>query len=101
MILHAVYFAVPSDSDPSELSNVMVGLSELVGQIMGFTAFQHGPNIDVEGLSPEAQYGFHATFDNRAALDRYAADPRHRALGKRLLALCGGPDAIKVYDIET
>lgn len=101
MIHHAVYFSLSQTADPSELAAVMESLSKLVGNIDGFTAFAHGPNIDVEGKSSEASYGFHGTFTDRAALDRYANDPRHQALGARLVALCGGAAGIKVYDIDT
>jgi hypothetical protein len=101
MILHAVYFSPRKNADPNELADVMSGLLNLVGEIAGFTAFHHGKNIDLEHKSPEAGYGFHGTFTDRAALERYAADPRHQALGARLVALCGGADGIKVYDIET
>ena len=100
MILHAVYLSLPEGADPNALAHVMKGLTALVGDIDGFTAFHHGPNIDAEGKSPEAHYGFHGHFTDRAALDGYAADPRHRALGARLVALCGGADRIKVYDID-
>lgn len=101
MIVHAVYLFVPEGADQAELSHIMVSLSELVGQIEGFTGFHHGPNIDVECKSPEAQYGFTGYYDDGQALERYAADPRHQSLGARLVALCGGADGIKVYDIDT
>ncbi len=101
MIHHAVYLSLSQTADPSDLAAVMESLSKLVGKIEGFTAFVHGPNIDVEGKSPEAPYGFHGTFTDRAALNRYANDPRHQALGARLVALCGRSDGIKVYDIDT
>ena len=101
MILHAVYLGLRRDADPAEFADVMAGLEGLVGEIGGLQDLVHGPNIDVEGKSPEAPYGFHATFTDRAALDRYANDPRHQALGARLVALCGGADRIKIYDLET
>ncbi|MCF2871829.1 Dabb family protein [Octadecabacter sp. G9-8] len=101
MIYHAVYLSLTETADRHELASVMSGLENLLGQIDGFVAFHHGPNIDAEGKSPEAHYGFHGLYDDRAALDLYAADPRHQALGARLVALCGGADGIKVYDIET
>jgi len=100
MILHAVYLSLAPGADMDELAAVMAGLSDLKGKIEGLIAFDHGPNIDVEGKSPEAPYGFLATFTDAAALAQYAADPRHQALGARLVALCAGSDGIKVYDIE-
>jgi quinol monooxygenase YgiN len=101
MIHHAVYLSLIETTDLTALAEVMQDLENLVDKIEGFTAFQHGRNVDLEGKSPESPYGFHATFTDRAALARYAHDPRHQALGARLVALCGGPEAIKVYDIET
>lgn len=100
MISHLVAFA-PDPSKSTELGAVMVGLNALTDQIEGFVAFTHGPNIDAESKTPGHPYGFICTFTNRAALDRYASDPRHQALGARLVALCpGGGDSILVYDID-
>jgi hypothetical protein len=101
MILHAVYLSLPDGSDRVELADIMAGLHNLIGKVDGFTAFHHGENIDVENSSPEANYGFLGSYTDRAALATYATDPRHQALGERLVALCGGTDGIKVYDIET
>ena len=100
MIQHIVAFC-PLPNVANELEQVMQGLAGLVGKVPGFTDFVHGPNIDAEGKTPDYPFGFIATFDNRAALDRYAADPRHQALGGRLVALCeGGAEAITVFDIQ-
>lgn len=100
-LLHVV--ALGLDAAPgAELAEVMAGLGALAGRIDGFDAFAHGPNVDVEGKTPDHPYAFVCTFRDRAALAAYAEDPRHRALGARLVALCGGdPDRIRVYDIET
>lgn len=101
-ILHAVYLALRPDHDAGDLAEVMAALAALVGRIEGFAAFAHGPNIDAEGKSPGYPYGFVCTFEGRAPLDRYAADPGHRALGARLVALCtGGAAGIMVFDLQT
>ena len=100
MILHSVYLALRADADPAELADVMQSLAALVGQIDGFAGFAHGPNRDLEGKSPDAPYGFVCTFDDVTALAAYAADPRHTALGTRLVDLCGGADGIMVYDLD-
>jgi hypothetical protein len=42
-----------------------------------------------------------ATLTGHVALDRYATDPRYQAYCAQLVALCGGPEGITVYDIET
>ncbi len=100
MIHHAVYFTPIDPIDEPELAAVMDGLAGLIGEIDGFTAFHHGTNIDLEGKSPEASYGFTCIFADKAAAIAYANDPRHQALGGRLVALCGGADRIKVFDID-
>jgi antibiotic biosynthesis monooxygenase (ABM) superfamily enzyme len=100
MIEHVVMLALTDASDLSECLDVMEGLERLTGEIPGFLGLTHGANIDMEGKSPNFPYGFIARFENRGALARYAADPRHQALGARLVALCGGADRITVYDIE-
>lgn len=100
MILHTVLCALKPDADRTELAAVMAGLGAL--ELEGFEAFAHGPNIDAEGKTPEYPYGFQCTFTDRAALDRYAEDAGHKALGARLVALCvGGGDGILVSDIDT
>lgn len=100
MIHHIVFLSLTKAADRAQLADVMTALGGLVGQIDGFTGFTHGANIDVEGKSPEAPYGFVCIFADLAALHRYADDPRHQALGAQLVALCAGADGIKVYDIK-
>ena len=100
MIDHVVMLALRGDADADDCREVMTGLAQLVGEIEGFVAFSHGRNIDAEGKSSGFPYGFIGRFEDRAALARYAADPRHQSLGARLVALCGGADRIMVYDIE-
>ncbi|MCA1774926.1 MAG: Dabb family protein [Loktanella sp.] len=101
MIRHVVMLRL-NNAPGDALAQVMQGLDDLKADLPGLTDFQHGPNIDAEGKSPDFPYGFICTFDDRAALDTYAADPRHRALGARLVALCaGGGDGIMVYDIDS
>ena len=101
MILHAAFLNLRSGHDTAELADVMTGLAGLVGRVSGFADFRHGPNIDLEGKSPDHPYGFVCSFEDRAALAAYAADPVHAGLGARLMALCaGGADGIVVYDLE-
>ena len=98
MIDHVVLLALKPGHDADELADVMAGLSALAGQIEGFTAFRHGANRDYEGRSPAYGYGFVGQFRDALALAVYADDPRHRALGGRLMALC---DDLLVADVES
>jgi len=102
MIRHCVMLRLREDADPAALTAVMERLQALVGLIEGFKGFTHGPNLDAEGKSPDYPHGFICVLADRAALDRYAADARHRALGARLAALCtSGAEGIVVYDLLT
>ena len=79
----------------------MAGLAALGAAMDGFDRFTHGPNRDYEGKSADYPYGFVCEFSDPAALQVYANDPRHRALGARLVAMCqGGGDGIMVIDLE-
>ena len=100
MIQHMVFLSLQPDADQAELADVMSGLSELMQVFEGFLGFSHGPNRDFEGKSAEAPYGFICSFEDAEAVERYAVNPQHKALGARLVALCGGADRIKVYDLE-
>lgn len=100
MIQHVVCLSLPNGWDKDALAEIMAALKALVGQIDGYIAFSHGPNIDAEGKSPGVPYLFVCRFTDRAALDRYATDPRHQTLGGQLVALCGGAERITVYDMD-
>lgn len=102
MIRHIVLLNLVQGFEPRELESVMERLASLVGDISGFVAFSHGPNRDYENKSVDYPYGFVCDFTDRAALEAYANDPRHQALGARLVTLCtGGAAGIFVADIET
>lgn len=97
MIQHIVMLSLQDGHDPDELAAVMAGLAAL--DLPGFAGFAHGPNIDLEVKTPDYPYGFICTFTDQAALETYAADPGHQALGARLVALCGGGEGIMVMDL--
>ncbi len=101
MIRHCVFLRLAPATDPEELSEVMQGLGELVAELPGCNDFVAGPNRDFENKSPDHGYGFTLDAVDAQALESYADDPRHRALGARLVAMCeGGERGILVYDIE-
>ncbi|MBI1418653.1 MAG: Dabb family protein [Limimaricola sp.] len=101
MIEHVVMVRPAPGHDPAVLREVLEGLAALVGQIDGLLRLRFGPNRDFEGRSPGYATGFIASFTDAAALARYAADPRHRALGARLVACCeGGTAGLMVIDLD-
>lgn len=101
MIEHIVMLRLRPGHDRAELAAVMEGLGGLIASINGYIAFRHGPNRDFERLSPGLDYGFVCSFRDTGALADYAGNPEHRALGARLVALCGGVEGIMVIDLDT
>lgn len=101
MILHCVFVNFRPDGDVAEQQAVLKGLGALQPLIDGFEDYRCGPNRDFEAKTPDHRDGFICTFRDAQALQRYADDPRHQALGARLVAQCvGGVDGILVYDLE-
>lgn len=99
MIRHIVMLRLKDGYDPVELLAVLTGLATL--DLPGLVGFEHGPNRDFEGKSQDYPYGFVCSFTDQAALQLYAGDAQHRALGARLVALCeGGADGIMVVDLD-
>ena len=73
-------------------------------QILNLDALTYAACLaNVASVADSPAYAFEkADIRDRAALDRYAADPGHRALGGRLVALCrDGAKGILVSDIQT
>ncbi len=102
MISHVVALKLAPDAARAELDAVMDGLGDLVSELNGVLLFHHGAEIAAEPLARGHDYGLVLQFVDRAALDEYAADSTHKALGARLVALCaGGIDGLTVFDFET
>ncbi|MEL6751839.1 MAG: Dabb family protein [Pseudomonadota bacterium] len=100
MIIHIGLLTL-ADPAGEDIADVMEGLAALRGRLSGMLEFEHGPNIDAEGLSPDCDYGFVVRFQDRAALQAYADDDEHKAIGVQLLALCkGGIDGLMVVDLD-
>ncbi|NCO85249.1 MAG: Dabb family protein [Rhodobacterales bacterium] len=101
MIAHVVMMRLAPGHDTGELAAVMEGLGQVMGRLSGALGFEHGVNRDYENLSPGWDAGFICRFTDAAALATYAADPEHRALSQRLLALCaGGLAGLMVIDLD-
>lgn len=101
MIRHMFLLDLPQTYDRDELAAVMAGLAGLQDQIKGFLAFAHGPNRDLEGMSPDCAYAFTCDFDGPSTSQAYLVNPDHQTLGARLVALCrGGARGITVIDME-
>lgn len=101
MLQHIVLLDPVDQSGLDRIVQAMGILEQVATSIPGMTGFQHGPNRDFEGKSQRYPYGFICTFETRAGLEAYAADPEHQRAGGILVANCrGGHDGIFVADLE-
>jgi hypothetical protein len=100
MILHCVFCHFRPDADKAAQQKVLTGLAAFSLTLEGVLGFDFGPNIDLEGKSPNITDGFVIRFADRKALDTYADHPTHTTLGAQLCDLCvGGADGIMVVDL--
>ena len=101
MIKHCVFLNLAEEADVDRLMDAYEMIGEVLDDIEGVYDFAAGPNRDFEGKSPAYETGFVITFVNKAALDAYAAHPRHVEAGQILQSLCfNGGDGIIVFDLD-
>lgn len=101
MLIHCVFLNLDATTRPADCEEVLTVLGEFARGLDGVLRTDAGPNIDVEGKSPDFDAGIVIVFRDRAALDHYAEHPVHKKLGARLVSLCaGGAEGIMVFDLE-
>ncbi|CUX80407.1 MAG: Stress responsive A/B Barrel Domain [Roseibaca calidilacus] len=101
MIRHIVLTRLKPDVQETAIAAVYAGLSAVVACHPGARNFCAGRSASPEQMERGYGHGFTIDFDDWAALDAYAQDPEHRALGAQLVALAqDGLDGLIVLDIE-
>ncbi|MGY9047505.1 MAG: Dabb family protein, partial [Rhodobacterales bacterium] len=91
---------LPPEHDKAILLEALGRLHGLQDKVAGLVSFDHGPNADYEGKTPDFAYGFVVTFTDRAAHQAYEAHPDHVHAGGLLVSICaGGYDGILVADL--
>ena len=101
MLIHTVLLEPASDTAQAAFDEAMEILEQVAANLPGMIGFHHGPNRDFERKSQAYSYGFTGLFEDRAALEAYAADPDHQRAGGLLVANCrNGADGIFVSDLE-
>jgi len=101
MIRHIVLINFRDDVSEEHKLEIYAELRALVGQIDGLDGAQFGRNVSPEGLSKGFRDGFVMELRAAEARDRYLADPRHQAAGRKLVAACeGGLEGVLPFDME-
>ena len=101
MIQHCVFLNLKQNVNLADVGKVMSALSDLMAQIDGFEDLEFGQNLDFENKSKDYGYGFIATFADQKALQQYADNHQHIALGSQLVEMCvNGSEGIIVFDLS-
>ena len=79
IVRHCVLVRFAPGTPPAEITAVLAELGELKEKIPGILAFTAGGNVSPEGLARGYTHAFVVDFADRAARDRYLADPAHAA----------------------
>ena len=101
MIKHCVFLNLAEEAEFDRLMDAYEMIGDVLDDIEGVYDFAAGPNRDFEGKSPAYETGFVITFSDKAALDAYAAHPKHSEAGALLSSLCfNGSAGILVFDLD-
>ncbi|MCL1628278.1 Dabb family protein [Roseibaca sp. V10] len=100
MIRHIVLTRFKPDVSEAEITALYAELSAVIAKHPGARGFISGRSASPEQMEQGYHHGFTIDFDDWAALEAYAKDPAHRALGARLVgSAIAGRDGLIVLDI--
>lgn len=101
MIRHIVLTKFKPDTPEAQISEIYAGLAALAERLPGARGFTGGRSESPEQIERGYMHGFVIDFDSWAALQTYADNPEHQALGGQLVAnAVGGIDGILVLDLD-
>ena len=101
MIRHIVLTKFKPDTTEDKIAGIYAGLSALAEKLPGAQHFTGGRSESPEQIERGYMHGFVIDFDSWAALQNYADNPEHQALGGQLAAnATGGIDGILVLDLD-
>jgi len=102
MIRHIVLTKFRSDIAEERINKIYSDLSDLTDRLAGAQGFCAGRSTSPEQIERGYMHGLVIDFDSWDALQAYAENPEHKALGAQLVEnAVGGLDGILVLDIET
>ncbi|MBT8456450.1 MAG: Dabb family protein [Rhodobacteraceae bacterium] len=100
MIRHIVLVRFRVDITEDVIESIFGGLTALQTKLPGILGVTAGRSESPEQMERGYMHGFVIDFENWQALDRYARDPDHKALGAQLVDHAeGGRDGLLVFDL--
>lgn len=101
MIRHIVLTKFKPDVSEGTIADIYAGLSTLTDTLPGARNFTGARSESPEQIERGYMHGFVIDFDDWDALQTYADNPDHKALGARLVEnAVGGIDGILVLDLH-
>ncbi|WP_298838138.1 Dabb family protein [uncultured Roseobacter sp.] len=100
MIRHIVLTKFRPETSEETIHGIYAGLSNLTNRLPGARGFTGGRSESPEQIERGYMHGFVVDFDSWEALQAYADNPEHKALGGQLVEnAVGGIDGILVLDL--
>ena len=101
MIRHIVLTKFKPDASEETIKGIYNGLAALADRLPGAANFTGGRSESPEQIERGYMHGFVIDFDSWDALQTYADNEEHKALGGQLVAnAVGGIDGILVLDLD-
>lgn len=101
MIRHIVLTKFKPDTSEDKIAEIYAGLSALADKLPGAQNFTGGRSESPEQIERGYMHGFVIDFDGWDALQTYADNDEHKALGGQLVEnAVGGIDGILVLDLD-
>jgi len=101
MIRHIVLTKFKPDVSEATIKCIYDGLAAVTAKLPGAANFTGGRSQSPEQIERGYMHGFVIDFDSWVALQAYADNEEHKALGGQLVAnAVGGIDGILVLDLE-
>ena len=101
MIRHIVLTKFQPGTPEDKIASIYQSLADLTETLPGAQGFKGGRSESPEQIERGYMHGFTVDFDDWNALQTYADNPDHKALGAQLVEnAVGGIDGILVLDIN-
>ncbi|MFY0620922.1 MAG: Dabb family protein [Pelagimonas sp.] len=101
MIRHIVLTKFKPQTSEDTIAQIYAGLAAVTEKLPGAQGFTGGRSNSPEQIERGYMHGFVVDFDSWDALQRYADNPEHQALGGQLVEhAVGGIDGVLVLDLE-